>query len=178
MVTEADRKTPTESAGPRAPEELIPSGVSPARGVVSSSALALVQFSSPPPPGARASTRGAPHFRAHRRRPVRLAAVVRSERDASERAATVVDLHGAGAGIETDVELTAGERVTIAFVTPTLWDPIVLTASVAWAHPVRPKDALDALGRPLTAARAGLAFEYAEPEATLAVFEMLMAIAP
>ncbi|MBX3259414.1 MAG: PilZ domain-containing protein [Labilithrix sp.] len=119
---------------------------------------------------------GTPHFRAHLRRSVRLSAVLRSERGGWERSANVVDLHLAGAGVETDEPLTAGERVTIAFATPTLWDPLVLTAVVAWAHPLELKGEVDALGRPRASARAGLAFDYPTPDATLAMFEMLVAI--
>ncbi|MBX3225652.1 MAG: PilZ domain-containing protein [Labilithrix sp.] len=107
---------------------------------------------------------------------MRLGVVLRSERGGWERSAHVVDLHLAGAGVETDEPLTAGERVTIAFATPTLWDPLVLSAVVAWAHPLGSTDEVDALGRPRTRARAGLAFDYPTPDATLAMFEMLVAI--
>lgn len=88
----------------------------------------------------------------------------------------MLDLHIAGAGVETDEPLTAGDRLTIAFATPTRWDPLVVSAVVAWAHPLRPKQEVDVLGRPKQAARAGLAFDYETPEATLAMFEMLEAI--
>jgi hypothetical protein len=118
-----------------------------------------------------------PHFRAHARRSVHLTVTLRSERGAWERLGHVVDLSLAGAGVETDEPLRAGERVTVAFATPTLWDPLVLTAWVAWAHPQRPIPGLDALGRPRMVARAGLAFDYPTPDATLAMFEMLLAIA-
>jgi hypothetical protein len=117
------------------------------------------------------------HFRAHARSAVRLSVVLRGDRAGWERQATVVDINIAGAGVETDEPLTAGDRVSIAFQTPTLWDPLVLSAVVAWAHPVRPKTTeLDVLGRPKMSARAGLAFDYPTPDATLAVFEMLVAI--
>ncbi|OJY21977.1 MAG: hypothetical protein BGO98_34675 [Myxococcales bacterium 68-20] len=102
--------------------------------------------------------------------------VLRTERGTWERPGTVIDLHLAGAGLETDEPLVAGERVTIAFATPTLWDPLVLTAVVAWAHPLATTNELDALGRPRSIARSGLAFDYPTPDATLAMFEMLVAI--
>ena len=102
--------------------------------------------------------------------------MLRSERGDWERTATIVDLHIAGAGIETEEALSPGERVTVAFATPTLWDPLVLSASVAWAHPVKTTNELDPLGRPRGSARAGLAFDYPTPDATLAMFEMLVAI--
>ncbi len=117
-----------------------------------------------------------PHFRAHQRRPVRLPVVVRSERAGWERAATIVDIHLAGAGIETEEPLVAGDRISIAFATPTLWDPLVMMAVVAWAHPVRMTNERDPLGRPRPSARAGVAFDYPTPDATLAMFEMLVAI--
>ena len=88
----------------------------------------------------------------------------------------IIDLHIAGAGIETDEQLVPGDRVTIAFATPTRWDPLVVTAIVAWAHPLRPKLELDVLGRPKQSARAGLSFDYETPAATYAMYEMLEAI--
>jgi hypothetical protein len=124
-------------------------------------------------PGA---AQGSSHFRAHGRRPVRLSVVLRSERGGWERPATIVDIHLAGAGIETDEPLQPGERVTVAFATPTLWDPLVLTANVAWAHPLKSTNEIDALGRARGTARAGLSFDYPTPDATLAMFEMLVAI--
>jgi hypothetical protein len=101
---------------------------------------------------------------------------LRGERADWERTATIIDIHLAGAGIETDEPLRAGERVTVAFATPTLWDPLVLSAVVAWAHPLKSTTETDPLGRPRTSARAGLAFDYPTPDATLAMFEMLVAI--
>ena len=88
----------------------------------------------------------------------------------------VLDLHLAGAGLETDEPLTAGDRLVVSFATPTRWDPLVVSAVVAWAQPLRPKQELDVLGRPKQAARAGLTFDYETPESTLAMFEMLEAI--
>ena len=54
---------------------------------------------------------------------------------------------------------------------------VPLVAVVAWAEPLRPIDEVDALGRPRTSARAGLAFDYPNPEATFAMFEMLATLA-
>lgn len=102
--------------------------------------------------------------------------MLRSERAGWERSGTVIDIHLAGAGLETDEPLVAGDRISVAFATPTLWDPLVLTAVVAWAHPPRATNEVDALGRPRMSARAGLAFDYPTPDATLAMFEMLVAI--
>jgi hypothetical protein len=116
------------------------------------------------------------HFRAHGRRPVRLTVALRNDRAGWERSAVIIDLHIAGAGIETDEPLVPGDRVTIAFATPTRWDPLIVSAIVAWAHPLRPKLELDVLGRPKQSARAGLSFDYETPAATYAMYEMLEAI--
>lgn len=101
---------------------------------------------------------------------------LRNERAAWERPATIIDVHIAGAGIETDEQLVPGDRVTIAFATPTRWDPLIVTGIVAWAHPLRAKQEVDVLGRPKQAARAGLVFDYETPESTYAMYEMLEAI--
>jgi len=116
------------------------------------------------------------HFRAHGRRPVRLGVTLRNERAPWERTATVHDLNIAGAGVETDEPLVAGDRVTVAFMTPTRWDPLVVQAIVAWAAPVRPKQEYDVLGRQKQSARSGLTFDYESPESTYAMYEMLEAI--
>ncbi len=119
----------------------------------------------------------AAHFRAHARRPVRLTVgLAGSGRLGFERQASVVDISLAGAGLETDDPLVPGERVSISFATPTLWDPLVLAGVVAWASPTRLKNEVDALGRPKTTTRAGIAFDYPTPEAVLAMFEMLVAL--
>lgn len=96
-------------------------------------------------------------------------------RPSTERQALVVDVSLAGAGIETDEPLAAGVRVSIAFATPTLWDPLVLGGVVAWAEP-RLGPEIDPYGRPRTGARAGIAFDYPTSESVLAFFEMLVAL--
>ena len=89
----------------------------------------------------------------------------------------VVDISIAGAGLEIDETLAPGERLSLAFSTPTLWDPLVVDAVVAWSGPVRTTAERDPLGRPRRSARAGVAFDYATADATLAVYEMLAAVA-
>lgn len=88
----------------------------------------------------------------------------------------MLDLHIAGAGLETDEPLVPGDRLTVAFSTPTRWDPLIVSAIVVWAHPLRPKQEVDLLGRPKQSARAGLMFDYESPESTYAMYEMLEAI--
>ena len=117
-----------------------------------------------------------PHFRAHGRRAVHLQVTLRAERAAWERTGRIVDVTLAGAGVETEEPLVVGDRLSIAFSTPTLWDPLVLGGVVVWAHPLRTTTVLDALGRPRMSSRSGLAFDYPTPDATMAMFEMLVAI--
>ncbi len=118
----------------------------------------------------------AAHFRSHERRPVRLVVSIVGQRSGFDRQATVVDVSLAGAGIETEDPLVPGDRVAVAFATPTLWDPLVLTAVVAWAQPPRATGGLDTLGRPRVIARAGLAFDFPTAEPVLAMYEMLLSL--
>jgi hypothetical protein len=113
------------------------------------------------------------HFRAHERRPVRLTVGLVGRRSGAERQAVVVDLSLAGAGIETDEALVPGERLSVTLATPTMWDPLVLEAVVAWSHPAKASNEVDALGRARAVARAGIAFDYPTPAVVLAMFEML-----
>ena len=85
----------------------------------------------------------------------------------------VVDISLAGVGLETDEPLVPGERVALSFATPTLWDPLVVPAVVAWSQSPKPREPGAPLGRARPMARAGLAFEYAGPDLVLAVYEML-----
>ena len=91
-----------------------------------------------------------------------------------ERAATVVDISLAGGGLETEEMLVPGERITLAFQTPTLWDPLVLTAVVTWSAPPKPREQGSfSVGRQRPMARAGVAFDYPAPDIIFAMFEML-----
>jgi hypothetical protein len=113
------------------------------------------------------------HFRAYERRPVRLAVALGGARS-GERAATVVDISLAGAGLEVEELLAPGERITLAFQTPTLWDPLVITAVVTWSAPPRPREPGSfGVGRQRPMARAGVAFDYPAPDIIFAMFEML-----
>ena len=59
--------------------------------------------------------------------------------------------------------LTVGERVTISFVAPTLWDPVPIQGRVAWVGPptrVEPS-------------RFGFAFDARDPWALFALFELM-----
>lgn len=113
------------------------------------------------------------HFRAHERREARLPAQVVGQRSGVERQALVVDLSLAGAGLETDEPLVPGERLSLTLSTPTMWDPLVLEAVVAWAHPPRVTAAVDSIGRSRTVARAGVMFDFTNATLVLSLFEML-----
>ena len=87
-----------------------------------------------------------------------------------------MDVSLAGAGLETEEMLMPGERITLAFQTPTLWDPLVLSAIVTWSAPPRlrePGSAQPAVGRHRPVARSGVAFDYPAPDIVFAMFEML-----
>ena len=91
-----------------------------------------------------------------------------------ERAATVLDISLAGAGLELEEMLVPGERITLSFQTPTLWDPLVLTAVVTWSAPAKARDAgAFSVGRHRPLARAGVCFDYPAPDIVFAMFEML-----
>lgn len=81
-----------------------------------------------------------------------------------QREIDVIDLGIAGAGIASPqgFELSEGERVTISFQAPTLWDPLTLTARVAWVHPEK--------------SRAGIAFEHKSPPSAHALLELLSSL--
>jgi hypothetical protein len=113
------------------------------------------------------------HFRSHARRAVRLTVEIMGQRSGLDRHASVVDVSLAGAGLETAESLVPGERLSIAFSTPTLWDPLVLPGVVTWAEAPKPRGELDALGRPRVVARAGVVFDYPDPTTTLAMHELL-----
>lgn len=88
-----------------------------------------------------------------------------------------MDVSLAGAGLETEDMLVPGERVTLAFQTPTLWDPLVLNAVVTWSAPPRLRDPGSAptlgIGRNRPVARSGVAFDYPSPDIVFAMYEML-----
>lgn len=97
-------------------------------------------------------------FRAHARKLVRLAAVLAHREKGWQRDVIVFDLGLGGACVEASDVLGVGDRVEVSFVTPDRWDPLQVPARVAWTAD----------------ARAGLAFEYASPESTWGVFELLL----
>jgi hypothetical protein len=63
-----------------------------------------------------------------------------------------------------DERVAPGDPVTLSFTAPTLWDPLVLRARVAWVD-------AEALPR-----RVGLAFEHKGPEAVFALYELIVTL--
>jgi hypothetical protein len=113
------------------------------------------------------------HFRAHARRPVRFPVTLIGLRTSMEAPAVLIDLSLAGAGFECVETVYAGDRLSIAFPTPTMWDPLVVSALVAWA---RPGESVDNYGRSRAISRAGVTFDYPTPDTVLSMYEMLTAI--
>jgi hypothetical protein len=106
-------------------------------------------------------------FRAHARRKVRLRVVVWHPRAGWQREADVSDLSVGGACLLAKDALSVGDRVTLSFVAPTLWDPLAIQGRVAWVEaPTRPETS-----------RAGVAFEARDPAALFALFELMGSLA-
>jgi hypothetical protein len=112
-----------------------------------------------------ASASSAP-FRAHARRSVRLRALVTHVSAGWQRQATVENMGLGGVSVLLEERVAAGDAVTLSFTAPTLWDPLVLRARVAWTD----------TGAPPNARRVGLAFEHKAPEAVFALYELITAL--
>jgi len=108
-----------------------------------------------------------PHFRVHRRRSVRLRAVVSHPRAGWKLEADVLNLGLGGACVTLLEPLLAGERVRVSFLAPTLWDPLEMPARVAWTRSSSAE----------AGTRVGLAFEPPDPGAVYALFELVAALA-
>jgi hypothetical protein len=76
-----------------------------------------------------------------------------------------VSLGGACVVVEPQPRLAPGETVTLSFTAPSLWDPLVLRARVAW---------VTTEGEPR---RAGLAFDHKGSEAVFALYELIATLA-
>jgi hypothetical protein len=113
--------------------------------------------------GRAARPRSGP-FRAHARRIVRLRALVTHVQAGWQRYAPVENLGLGGARVLVDERLAPGEAVTLSFTAPTLWDPLVLRARVAWLAPGPPPY------------HAGLAFEHKNADAVFALYELIVTL--
>jgi len=110
---------------------------------------------------------GARRFRVHDRRPVRLAVSVASHAAGWRCDGRIHNVGLGGACIELPQQVAVGERVSVSFMAPTLWDPLEIPANVAWAHP--------ASGT--TPTRCGVAFDHESEAAVLALFELIGTLA-
>ena len=95
---------------------------------------------------------------------MRLRALVTHVQAGWQRYAPVENLGLGGARVLTDQRLAPGDAVTLSFTEPTLWDPLVLRARVAWVAPGEPP------------ARAGLAFEHKSADAVFALYELVVTL--
>jgi len=109
------------------------------------------------------------HFRAHGRRVVSLPAILRDESRGVEEDARIRNLGLGGACIELaplakeGVLLRVDSIVILEVTAPSLWDPLILRARVAWSrrsHADRP-------------ARLGVRFEHTEQGGLFALFQLL-----
>jgi Tfp pilus assembly protein PilZ len=125
---------------------------------------------SPTQPGGHAPGAGpgkalAP-FRAHARKTARIQSIVTHLQAVWQHQAAVVNIGLGGACICVDDALAVGDIVTLSFTAPTLWDPLVLTASVAWVA-----------AAPGPGSRtAGVAFEHKATDAVFALYELIVAL--
>jgi len=78
--------------------------------------------------------------------------------------AAVENIGLGGARIKVENALAIGDAITLSFTAPTLWDPLVLHARVAWVAP----------GAGLRAA--GVAFEHRATDAVFALYELIVTL--
>ena len=78
--------------------------------------------------------------------------------------AAVVNIGLGGACVLIDDALAIGDVVTLSFTAPTLWDPLVLRARVAWVGPASGPRA------------AGVAFEHKATDAVFALYELIVTL--
>ena len=78
------------------------------------------------------------------------------------------DARGAvAAGLVTADEVGIGDRVVLAFVAPTLWDPLRIPARVAWVRArTHARDPM----------RFGVSFEHSDPPSVLSLFELVTSL--
>jgi PilZ domain len=109
--------------------------------------------------GRGAGPRSGP-FRAHARRAVRLRALLTHVQHGWQRQVAVENVGLGGACVVVDEPLAPGDTVTLSFTAPTLWDPLVLRARVAWIATTDAK-------------RAGLAFDHKSADGVFALYELI-----
>jgi hypothetical protein len=75
----------------------------------------------------------------------------------------VCDLSLGGAGLTLFEPLQEGDHVAVSFLAPSLWDPLVIPARVAWVRSAASQEPV----------ATGLAFEPRDPLTVFALFELL-----
>jgi hypothetical protein len=111
-------------------------------------------------------------FRAHARKTVRLAPLATHLQAGWQKSAVVENIGLGGARIRVDHLLAIGDVLTLSFTAPTLWDPLVLAARVAWVGPVVASGAASAAGP----RAAGVAFEHKATDAVFALYELIVTL--
>jgi hypothetical protein len=140
-----------------------------------------VPHSRVPPPAQRSSARRLDGtFRAHARTRVSLRALVTHVERGWQRHVRVEDIGLGGARILVEDAVRPGDAVTVSFTAPSLWDPLVLRARVAWvsllAAPA-PLVAGASIGPSPGGSRpAGIAFDVRSGPAAFALFELISAV--
>jgi hypothetical protein len=115
--------------------------------------------------GSTAAPRSLP-FRAHARKAVHLQSVFTHVQAGWQQTATIENIGLGGARVVVENALAAGDPVSLSFTAPTLWDPLVLRARVAWVSPPA-----SAGGGPRAA---GVAFEHKSTDAVFALYELIV----
>lgn len=91
---------------------------------------------------------------------MRLRALLTHVQHGWQRQVHVENVSLGGACVLVDEPLASGDTVTLSFTAPTLWDPLVLRARVAWIATTDTR-------------RAGLAFDHKSPDGVFALFELI-----
>jgi Tfp pilus assembly protein PilZ len=78
--------------------------------------------------------------------------------------ASVENIGLGGARVVVDEAIAVGDTVTLSFAAPSLWDPLVLRARVAWVAPSGPERVV------------GVAFDHKATDAVFALYELIVAL--
>ncbi len=95
---------------------------------------------------------------------MRLRALVTHVAAGWQRQAPVENMGLGGARLRLDAGVAPGDVVTLSFTAPTLWDPLVLRARVAWTDPTAMPMAV------------GVAFEHKGAEPVFALYELIVTL--
>jgi hypothetical protein len=71
--------------------------------------------------------------------------------------------------------VSVGDKVTLSFAAPTLWDPLVLRARVAWVAQGGPRGA-PAAAQPSASWAVGVAFDHTATDAVFALYELIVTL--